>query len=215
MLFLGLLRKSVPQPSQPAKKPCTEKQEVLDISGGGHNGKKAKDKSDGKKSPKDENLSQKRGNDKKEQSTKEKTGKGQKNENDDKKGYKKWKSGQDEEDEEVEDDEVMNEDFENYLLQTERDSSSKIDKSNLIIKMKIDQKKEAAVKKRMQQLMKESIEESQKEEKNTKEDVAATKDVESFVAADIPPEEEHLKDNVMINTEGEKTANEEEKEEEL
>ena len=182
----------------------------MDISGGGRNGKKATVKSGGKKTPEDENPSQKRGNNKKEQSKKEKRGKGGNNENDQKKEGKKRKI-----EDEVEEDEDINKDFEDYLVQKEHDPSSKIDQANLLKQMKIDQKKQRALKVQMEKLMKENIEESGKEEKTTKEDVASTKDVESFVAADIRPEEQDpFQDDVLIEDEQPYEEQEDEEQEE-
>ena len=180
----------------------------MDLTGGGHKSKKAKGKSDGKKSAKDENPSQKGGNDQKEESKKEKRGRSSKNDNGNKKGSKKRKSGRNEEVDE-EDDENANKEFEEYLLQKERDTSSKTDKSNLLKEMKIAKKEEAALKVRMRELMKQTIDETGKKEENTKEDSAATENVESLVGAGIDLAEE----DCVEDDEPELLAEEQEKEE--
>ena len=180
----------------------------MDLTGGGHTSKKAKAKSDGKKSAKDENPSQKGGNDQKKESKKEKGGRSSKNKNGNKKGSKKRKSGGSEEDD-VEDDEKANKEFEDYLLQQERDTSSKADKSNLLKQMKVDKKKEAALNVRMRELMRQTIDETKKKEENTKEVSAATEDVESLVAAGVDLAEA----DCVEDDEPELLADEQEKEE--
>ena len=102
------------------------------------------------------------------------------------------------EDEDDEEEEKMNEDFEKYLLQQDRDPSSKVDSSNLIKKMKKSQHEEKAMKSKMQKLMHDTIEESVEGMKDAKQDLAAqdilaeddkAEDIEEDVEEDLPEDD--------------------------
>ena len=167
---------------------------VVDITGGGwkkkgdNDGKKSpkdeekKGHNDGKKSPKDEEKKGYNDGNKspKDEEKKGKNGNAQKHENNKKKREKdnngkkrqvKRRKHDVDEDEDAKEEEKMNDDFEKYLLQQDRDPSSKVDSSNLLKKMK-SQCEEKALKSKMQKLMCDTIEESGEGIKDAKQDLA-------------------------------------------
>ena len=136
------------------------------------------------------------------------------------------------EDEDDEEEEKMNDDFEKYLLQQDRDPSSKLDSSNLIKKMKKSQREEKAVKSKMQKLMRDTIEDSVKGKKDAKQDLAGqdilaedneAENIEEDVEEDDPPEDdfEHpphgqeLEDNSECHEEKDKQKELENEEEDV
>ena len=209
----------------------------MNITGGG---RKKKGDNDGKKSPK---VEEKKGHNDRKKSPKDeekgKNGNAQKNENKKKKREKdtngkkrevKRRKNDVDEDEDDEEEEKMNDDFEKYLLQQDRDPSSKLDSSNLIKKMKKSQHEEKAVKSKMQKLMHDTIEDSAKGKKDAKQNLAGqdilaeadeAENIEEDVEEDNPPEDdfEHpphgyeLEDNSECHEEKDK-QNEPENEEE-